>query len=194
MQSPRLTAIAVLVFFAIARPGGATELAQGDAAWRMLAESGSVAMIRHGRTSGGAGDPPGFKLDDCPTQRNLTDAGRAQVKALGEQFRAHGVQVTAVLSSQWCRCLDTARLAFDRAEPWAPLNNLHGRREREAAQNAEVRKRIAAWKGPGTLVLVSHGANISPLTGVYPGEGDVVVLRPDAATDFRVVGRIAPNG
>jgi phosphohistidine phosphatase SixA len=194
MHSPGWTTIAALLLLAIAWPGRAADLAQGEAAWRKLAEPGTVAMIRHGRTSGGAGDPPGFKLDDCGSQRNLTEDGRAQMAKLGEQFRAHGVQVTAVLSSQWCRCLDTAKLAFGRAEPWAPLNNLFGRREHEPAQTAEVRKRIAAWKGPGTLVLVSQGANISPATGVYPGEGEVVVLRPDPATGFRAVGRIATGG
>jgi phosphohistidine phosphatase SixA len=171
-----------------------TEPTQGEAAWKLLAESGSVAVIRHARTSGGAGDPTGMTLDDCSTQRNLTSDGRAQATSLGEQFRTRGVAVASVLSSRWCRCLETARLAFNQAESWAPLDNVYGRREREPAQNAEVRKRIATWKGPGTLVLVSHGVNITPLTGVYPGEGEVVVLRPDPVKDFQVVGRIATGG
>jgi len=175
-------------------PAVRAEPVTGEAAWSLLAQNGSVAAIRHARTSGAAGDPAGMRLDDCGTQRNLTEQGRAEATMMGKQFRAHGVAVTAVLSSQWCRCLETARLAFGRAEAWAPLNNLYGKREREAAQTAEVRRRVAGWKGPGTLVLVSHGSMIGPLTGAYPGEGEVIVLRPDPDKGLRVVGRIAPSG
>jgi hypothetical protein len=98
-----------------------------------------------------------------------------------------------VLSSRWCRCLDTARLAFGGVEPWPPLDNLYGNSAGEAGQSAEVRQRIRAWSRPGALVMVTHGANILPLTGISPAEGEVVVLRPDDAKDFTVVGRIAPG-
>ena len=81
----------------------------------------------------------------------LTEQGRQESVALGERFRANKVQVDLVLSSQWCRCLDTARLAFGKAEPFAALNNVFGNSSREPAQNAETRKRIRDWKGPGTL-------------------------------------------
>ncbi len=185
--------VRICVLLVVAAPAQA-EPATGEAAWRLLAQSGSVAAIRHERTSGAVGDPAGMRLDDCATQRNLTEQGRARAAALGEQFRARGVSVTTVLSSQWCRCLETGRLAFGQAEPWPALNNLFGRREREPAQTAEVRQRIAAWTGPGTLVLVSHGSVIGPLTGAYPGEGEVIVLRPDAGKGFQVVGRIALGG
>lgn len=174
----------------LARPVRANESA---AAWRELAQGGAVVAIRHGRTSGGAGDPPNFKLDDCSTQRALTDQGRQESAALGERFKANKVQIDLVLSSQWCRCLDTARLAFGRAEPWPALNNVFGNSGREPTQNAEVRKRIRDWTGPGTLVLVAHGSNIGPLTGAYPGEGEVIVLRPDPEKSLRVVGRIRPG-
>ena len=85
------------------------------------------------------------------------------------------------------RDLDTARLAFGAADPWPALDNVFDDRAREPAQNAEVRGYLRAWSGPGALVLVSHGVNITPLTGIYPAEGEVVVLRPDPAADFRVV-------
>jgi len=91
------------------------------------------------------------------------------------------------------RCLETARIAFGGAEGWAPLDNIWDDRTREAAQSAEVRKRIKEWSRPGALALVTHGVNIVALTGVSPVEGEVVVLKPDAAGDFRVVGRIGPN-
>src|SRR6266542_1392905 len=80
-------------------------------AWDALVKSGHVALIRHGNAPPGfGGDPPGFRFDDCKTQRNLDDKGRAQGKALGEAFRSHGVRVDRIVSSPVCRCMDTASL------------------------------------------------------------------------------------
>jgi len=80
-------------------------------AWAALVTGGHVALIRHGNAPPGyGGDPPGFKIDDCKTQRNLDELGREQARALGETFRKHGVRVDRILSSPWCRCLETARL------------------------------------------------------------------------------------
>src|SRR5262245_52600081 len=78
--------------------------------WAALRGGGHVALLRHAATVGGVGDPPGFRLDDCATQRNLTDKGRAEARRLGERFRAEAVPVGKLLSSQWCRCRDTATL------------------------------------------------------------------------------------
>lgn len=186
-------AAAVLIGLCINVAAAAESIATGAAAWRELTSPGAVALIRHARTSAGTGDPPGFKLEDCATQRNLTDPGRTQSAALGQRFRAKGVAVELVLSSRWCRCLETARIAFGGAEPWPPLDNIWDDRSREPAQSAEVRKRIKAWARPGALALVTHGVNIAALTGITPVEGEVVVLKPDPAGDFKVVGRIGPN-
>lgn len=192
MQCKFLGSLAILILAAIA-PAHGQEQATGEAAWSLLAQNGSVALIRHARTGGGVGDPAGFKLEDCSTQRNLTDDGRAQSKALGEAFRSRGVNVTAVQASRWCRCLDTAKLAFGDAEPWPMLDNMFRDRSREPAQMAAMRKRIREWNGPGTLVLVSHGVNIVALLGNQPMEGEVFVVRPDLGKDFIFVGRIAPG-
>ena len=82
-----------------------------QAAWTALAAGGHIALIRHGNAPPGYGsDPPGFRFDDCKTQRNLDDKGRAQGKALGEAFRSHGVRVERIVSSPVCRCLSTATL------------------------------------------------------------------------------------
>lgn len=174
-------------------PAAASDIATGRAAWRLLAAPSAVALVRHARTAGGAGDPEGFRLEDCSTQRNLTDQGRAQAAALGQRFRANGVAVELVLSSRWCRCLDTARLAFGGVEPWPALDNLYANSAREPEQSAEVRRRIRAWSRPGAMVMVTHGVNILPLTGIAPAEGEVVVLHPDEESDFKVVGRIPPG-
>ncbi len=197
MKCPRRTALAALALVLLGavglthRAAAQSAIATGDAAWNLLKQNGSVALIRHGRTLGGAGDPPGFRLEDCATQRNLTEEGRAQAKTLGEAMRAKGVVVTDILSSRWCRCMDTARLAFGKVEALPALDNLFGNSAREPAQTAELRKRIRAWAGPGALVMVSHGVNILPLTGIQPAEGEILILLPNPSADFRVVGRIA---
>jgi len=163
-----------------------------DDAWAALAK-GAIGLIRHGATDGSQGDPPGFKLDDCATQRNLTPAGRRQIEALGEAVRRRGVAVGRVLTSPWCRTRDTATLlGFGPVEDYAPLSNLLGRYEASEAQIKELRPLIASWRGPGALILVSHGSLILPVSGVHPQEGEIVVVepRPGESRGLRVVGRI----
>jgi phosphohistidine phosphatase SixA len=173
----------------------ASAAAADDAAplWAALRAGGHVALIRHAATVGGAGDPQGFRLDDCATQRNLTDKGRAQAKRLGERFRAEQVPVGKVLSSQWCRCRDTVALMELGTPGLAPtFNNAFTFRDRVDELTAGARAIVAAWSGPGTLVVATHGANILPLTGVMPEEGGIVVVKPEPALaeKLRVLGRI----
>lgn len=165
--------------------------AQGDeaAAWQLLRQGGGVALIRHALAPG-VGDPSGFALEDCATQRNLSDQGRAQAKALGERFRAEGVTVAAVLSSRWCRCLETARLAFGTVTPFPPLDSFFEDRGEEPARTAAVRDHLRAWDGRGTLVMVTHQVNVTALTGVVPSSGEIVVLGPNPDRSFSLVGRI----
>jgi phosphohistidine phosphatase SixA len=165
------------------------------ALWGALRAGGHVALVRHAATAGGAGDPPGFRLDDCATQRNLTDKGRSEARRLGERFRAEAVPVGKVLSSQWCRCRETAELMDLGSPALAPtFNNAFTLRDRVDELTAGGREIVGAWTGPGALVVVTHGANILPLTGVTPEEGGMVVVRADPATPakLRVLGRIAP--
>lgn len=170
----------------------ASPAAASDAAWQALRAGGTVAVMRHARAPG-TGDPPGFRLADCATQRNLSGEGREEARRIGEAFRSRSVPVERVLSSQWCRALDTARLAFGAsAQPYPPLNSFFaGQGEREA-QTREVRALVNGWRGPGVLVLVTHQVNITALTGIFPAEGEIVVLAPAADAGFRVAGRIAP--
>jgi len=153
-----------------------------------------VVLLRHALTVPGIGDPPGFRFDDCSTQRNLSDEGRAQAGRLGAAFRASGVPVGAVLSSRWCRCRDTATIAFDRYEPWTAVDSFFDGAARGLApdaartQTAELRTRIAAYREQDNLVLVTHQVNITALTGLYPAVGEFIVLRP-AARGFSLAGR-----
>ena len=99
----------VLAISLIVGPAFAAD--DSEEAWAALVNGGHVALIRHGNAPPGyGGDPPGFKIDDCKTQRNLDEVGRQQAKALGESFRNHGVRVDRIRSSPWCRCMETAHL------------------------------------------------------------------------------------
>ncbi|MEZ0308466.1 MAG: hypothetical protein ACAH21_11105, partial [Ramlibacter sp.] len=98
-----------------------------------------------------------------------------------------------IVSSPWCRCQETARLAFGReATTWTALSNLFGRREAADAQVREMRSRISSYRGKGNLVLISHGSTALPLTGVSPQQAEIIVLTPLGGEKFRVAGRIAP--
>lgn len=164
-----------------------------EALWTLLRGGGQVLFIRHATTTPGVGDPEGFRLEDCATQRNLSDAGRAEARRLGERLRARKVPIDAVVSSPWCRCIDTAQLAFGRMdEKWSALSNLFGRSPNAEAQVKAMRPRIAKWRGKGNLVLVSHGSTALALTGVSPLQGEVIVLTP-RGDGFVVAGRIAPD-
>lgn len=158
--------------------------------WNLLRQGGQVVAIRHAQTTSGFGDPPGFKLDDCATQRNLNDEGRSQARKMGAAFRDNRIPVAAVISSPWCRCLETARLAFGEAESWSALSNLYDRRQNEAHQARAMRERISDFTGPGNLVLVSHGSTIRAATGTYLGMGEFVVLTPRGNSKFDVAGTI----
>jgi broad specificity phosphatase PhoE len=185
-----LLATLLLAALAAARPAGAE-----DALWTLLKNGRQVVLVRHAVTTSEVGDPPGFKLNDCATQRNLTEVGRAAARRLGEAFRGHGVPVGRVLSSPWCRCLETARLAFGGdAEVSKPLSNLYGRSEASASQVREIETLIATWRpegAGGNLVMVSHGSTILALTGISVEPAEMVVLTPRAGEHFKIAGRLS---
>jgi phosphohistidine phosphatase SixA len=163
-----------------------------DEAWALLRGGGHAALMRHAQTTPGTGDPPGFRLEDCATQRNLSEAGRAQARRLGAAFRERGVRVSRVLSSQWCRCLDTATaMDLGPVEPApAALNSFFaGQGDRERA-TAALRALLADLpRGGPVAVLVTHQVNVTALTGVFPAMGETLVLRLDGER-FPVAGRI----
>jgi phosphohistidine phosphatase SixA len=170
----------------------AAPAAADDALWALLQNGGQVVLIRHAVTDPGVGDPPGFKLDDCRTQRNLSDAGRAEAQRLGASFRARNVPVARVLASPWCRTLDTARIAFGvDAQPEPALANLFEYGENRDRQFAGFRKLVAAAPTQGNLVMVTHGSTTLAFTGVSPATAEMVIVTPVGGGDFRVAGRLA---
>lgn len=132
----------------------------------------------------GTFDPPGFRAGVCNTQRNLSDEGRDQARHLGAWYRQQGLEPVVVRASEWCRCLDTARLAFGRVQPWPALNSVLGDGAREPAQTAVLRAelmRLAQARPAGFEVWVTHQANIGALVGNTLGSGEAVLLRFDFA-------------
>jgi phosphohistidine phosphatase SixA len=160
-----------------------------DALWARLKDGGQIVLLRHAITTPGAGDPPGMRLDDCGTQRNLTEEGRRHARRVGEAFRTRGIRIDEVRSSPWCRCLETGQLAFGKAEPWPPLSNLFGRADQRETQVREMRA-VVGERRNGNLVLVSHGSTILALTGVSPNTAEMVIVTPQGEGRFAVAGRL----
>jgi hypothetical protein len=123
--------------------------------------------LRHARTEPGTGDPPGFRHDDCTTQRNLDAAGRAQARTIGERLRAERIPVDRVLTSRWCRCRETATLL---------------------GLGPGMLAFIRTWPGPGNALLVTHQVNITAVTDVYPRSGELVAVTAEA--EPAVLGRL----
>jgi phosphohistidine phosphatase SixA len=169
----------------------APSLASEEAAWAALRADGHVALMRHADAPGGFGDPPGFRLDDCATQRNLSARGRADAAAVGARLKAQGAKLGRILSSPWCRCLDTARLMdVGKVESEATFSNVVVLSDRRDELTRGARDVIRAWKGPGALLVVTHGANIHALTGYSPASGEIVVVAPQAGGTMREIGRL----
>lgn len=167
--------------------------------WKMLARGGYIILLRHTSTVPGVGDPPGFSLNDCATQRNLSAEGRAQAMRWHAAIAENRVAIGEVFSSEWCRCVDTAQLAFSGAtvqpKKWSALNSFFESAQNQSAQTAAVKKRLpallqAAKKAGNNAVFVTHQVNISALTGVAPQSGEAVIIELDAERNIAIAGRL----
>ncbi len=155
--------------------------------WAALEEPGAFAIMRHALAPG-TGDPSELALGDCATQRNLDDRGRAQARAIGAAFRARGVRFDAVLSSQWCRCRETADLLDLGAVTEDPAFNSFFRNRSEAPARTRAALALLADRGIRRMI-VTHQVNISALTGQFTQSGEVLVVR-HAGDRLDVLGRI----
>ena len=167
--------------------------APAESLWPILRRGGSVILIRHASTTEGAGDPPGYTLDDCATQRNLSEAGREEAGRIGERIRAERVPIARVYTSPWCRCRDTARLAFGKAEDWAPLGSTFDTPHLEGEATATVKKRILGYsiaKPRGNVVMVTHNVNIAALSRQSVATGEMVLMRPDGCCNAKPTERL----
>jgi len=156
-------------------------------AWDALRQPGSVAIMRHALAPG-TGDPANMQIDDCTTQRNLDARGRAQARRIGAAFREQGIVFDRILTSQWCRCRDTAaELGLGAPQDAPPLNSFFADGSTRDAQTAATRDLIAAAEDK--LLLVTHQVNISALTGRGTRSGEVLVIR-QTGDDIEVLGAI----
>jgi phosphohistidine phosphatase SixA len=159
--------------------------------WQAVARGGHVLLMRHAQAPGG-GDPAGFRLEDCATQRNLNSAGQDQARQIGDAFRRAGVTRAQVFSSRWCRCLETGQLlALGKVTPLPALDSFFSNPEREREQTSEILAFIKVADLSTPLVLVTHQVNITALTGVFPGSGEIVVARSLPEGKLHVVGRLS---
>ena len=177
----RILALALLAFVTAAQAS--------DELWDLLRQGGRVVMIRHSQTEQGVGDPAGFRLEDCSTQRNLSDEGRAHARRISEAFRLYRIPVDEVLASPWCRCVETASLAFGSAAILPALSNLFGRSENRQKQVEELTALVSRPRPGGNLVLVTHGSTILALTRIPVSMGEVMVITPQGDGKFAVAGR-----
>ena len=165
------------------------------AAWAALRAGGHVVLMRHAEAPG-IGDPAGFRLDDCATQRNLDARGRDDARAAGDRLRAERVTIGRLLSSPWCRCRDTAALM--RTGRPVEVTHLFGSAFGDGAGHSgrpvpldEARQLLRGWRGPGTLLVVTHGATIRALLdGVNPATAEAVVVKPTDGAALAEVGRL----
>lgn len=161
-----------------------------DAGWALLRAGGHVVLLRHAMVTGN-GDPVGFDIEKCATQQKLSERGKQQARKIGALFAARAAPIDRVLSSRYCRALDTAGIAFEdnKAQQFEPLDLLSKDSAAAAAQNAAVIKEVENFSGDGNLVMVTHLENILALTGAGAREGEAVIVGLDGEK-LRVLGRI----
>jgi phosphohistidine phosphatase SixA len=141
-----------------------------------LRRGGNVILMRHAATVPGVGDPDGFVLGQCATQRNLSEAGRLDAVRIGAAFVHLDIPVGDVFSSRWCRCLDTAQLAFGRVTPEPRLDSLFNDDAPVKARKLGVTHQwLKTLRPQANSVMVTHDVNIRALAGPYVEQGAMVV-------------------
>ena len=186
---------ALVVSLALALVAGAAAAPSPDLT-RNLRAGGLVVVFRHAATDFSKPDQDPVVVADCATQRNLNAQGRADARAIGRGMRRLGLPLGQVLSSAYCRTLETARLAFGRATVHPALLNTiaaeHDARWRKQIRDA--RRLLGTRPAAGKLtILVTHGVVVQETTGQSLEEGEAIVFRPLGSSRFRVVGRVMPD-
>ncbi len=163
-----------------------------DAVAQRVREPGNVLLIRHALAPG-IGDPAGFRLGDCATQRNLSEAGRQQAGVIGRWLRAHGVTNARVYSSQWCRCLETAALLdLGPVTELSALNSFFERPGERDDRVAALRAFLAAQpRDGGLLVLVTHQVTISAVSNAFADSGTGVLMALGDGGRLERIGTLA---
>jgi phosphohistidine phosphatase SixA len=164
--------------------------ANEQALWQELKKENHFALIRHALAPG-TGDPPDFNIRDCATQRNLSQRGRNQARNIGRLIRAKGIHSAQVYSSQWCRCLETATLLdLGPVQELEILNSFFRHFEKREEQTAALKSWINDREIRDPLILVTHQVNITAFTDIFPGSGELVIVRKDGHNQFVILGKI----
>ena len=142
----------------------------------ILKEGGKLILIRHAYAPGN-GDPENFNINDCTTQRNLNDKGIMESKSLGKFFFKNNIKIDKVLSSEWCRCKDTAFYAFKNYKKKSFLNSFYDKKfaHKKTSQIIELKKYINKWNGKKNLVLITHYVVISELLNIGALPAEVII-------------------
>tara|TARA_B100000780_G_C21072719_1_gene431728 strand:- start:660 stop:1217 length:558 start_codon:yes stop_codon:yes gene_type:complete len=167
-----------------------TKLSALDNTVDQLKEGGKIVMIRHGYAPG-SGDPENFLIEDCSTQRNLSKKGIKQSKIIGSFFKENRIPIGIVLSSEWCRCKDTAFYAFKNFKTNSFLNSFYDPsfQNNKNEQLRKLKKYIKQWKGDKNLILITHYVVISELLNVSSVSGEIII----ANKNFNIIGVIKTN-
>ena len=168
-----------------------TGVLSSETIWDEARKGNKVILIRHSLAPGG-GDPTDFMIGDCKTQRNLNKAGIEQSKKIGKIFKDNKISIDIVLSSEWCRCKDTAYYAFGEFQEFSALNSTFSTPyiKNEPNQVKEIKKYVMNWEGEGkNLILVTHYSVIAAITNAVPSSGEIVI----ADKSLNVIGTIKTN-
>ena len=141
-----------------------------------LQSGGNIIFIRHALAPG-TGDPENIDLNDCETQRNLNDKGIEQSKLIGDFFKNNNIPIDQVLSSEWCRCKDTARYAFDEFNTFKALNSFYDEKffKNKKKQINNLKKFIDKWNGKKNLIFVTHYVVILEMLGIGTNSSELVI-------------------
>ncbi len=152
-----------------------------------IKKGGKLIFIRHAYAPGG-GDPNNFDINDCNTQRNLSDIGRDQAKKIGEFFKVNNIRIDKVYSSEWCRCKETALIAFNKFKTKTFLNSFFSSRfaKNKYTQMKELKSFINDWNSNKNLIFVTHYVVISESLNYTPSSGEIVISNKD----FKVIDTI----
>ena len=155
-----------------------------------LEEGGKLIFIRHAYAPG-SGDPDNFNLNDCSTQRNLSKEGQRQAKYIGEFFRNNKIKIDKVLSSEWCRCKETAKIAFKNFSTNSFLNSFYSSKfaKNKDKQVKALKEYIKKFKSDKNLVLVTHYVLISEILNYGPSSGEIVVSNKN----LNIIGSLEIN-
>ena len=143
---------------------------------KSLEDGKKLVFIRHAIAPGN-GDPNNFDINDCSTQRNLDKNGIAQSKKIGQFFKNNKIKIDKVLSSEWCRCKDTAKYAFQNFKTFNALNSFYDVRfaANEAKQIKDLKDYIKKWDDDKNLVFVTHFVVISSILNTSSSSGEIII-------------------